>query len=392
MPAFKMSAARIFAGLAASAFFTPAFCATLVVNNETPLDITTPPGFTYTVGGGSGSLAVSTDGFLLCSNVFDADPPPPTAVTVMPQHGDWRMPVAQDVQSVSYNFGELVVNRALGTSLVCHAVGAEGEVASAFSDGVFRNSYETKAYEQLSNLVNWIPSVGFDWNNPDWSLVPTDICNPTVQQPAAIIEDVTCAGVTGFRPAAAGAATRSPTLWTGTDGVSFFYVARVDARFGAQAEADRGLTELPLGDNAAPEGATGAVLNIVDAYDRGVVGVGGGYLGDTGQWCVVSETPTALTGNMCVGAPFSGILNGPLTDFPSLHLSVPPLGIPNTTFYIVFIRPIVGAPPAITEPAVAVSILLEPSVAAESGDRFRGDDVAFGFLPASQGFPWMNGP
>jgi hypothetical protein len=394
MPAFKMSASRIFAGLAASAFFTPAFCvaATLVVNDETPLDVTTPPGFTYTVAGSDGSLAVSTSGFLFCANFPPDQGQQPTPVTVMPQHGDWRLPVAQDVQSVAYNSGVLGVNRSVTSTLVCHSVGAQGEVASAFSDGVFRNGYESKATEQFGNLVNWIPSAGFDWNTPDWSLVPTDPCNPSAQQPAEIVEDVTCAAVAGLRPAGVGSSERAATLWTGTDGVNFFYVARVDARFGAQSEADGNASQqIPLGNGDAPEGTTGAVLNIVDAYDRGVVGVGGGYLGDSGQWCVLSLVPNALDGNMCVGAPFSGALNGPLTDFPSIHLSIPPLGIPSTSFYIVFIRPIVGPPPSINEPAVAVSILLEPSVTAEGGDKFKGDDVAFGFLPTSQGFPWMHG-
>jgi len=35
--------------------------------------------------------------------------------------------------------------------------------------------------------------------------------------------------------------------------------------------------------------------------------------------------------------------------------------------------------------------LLETSVVTEGGDKFRGDDTAFGFLPTSTGFPWMSG-
>ena len=56
MPAFKMSVARISAGLAASALLTPALAvaAALAVNGERPLNITTPPGFTYVVTGADG--------------------------------------------------------------------------------------------------------------------------------------------------------------------------------------------------------------------------------------------------------------------------------------------------------------------------------------------------
>jgi len=396
MPAFKMSAARIFAGLAASAFFTPAFCtaATLVINNETPLDVTTPPGFTYRVTGSDGSLSVPTDGFLFCANISTSGSTTPTPVTVMPQHGDWRLPVAQDVQSVAYSSGTLAVNHSLAvpSTLVCHASGAQGETLTPLSDGVFRNSYETKTGEQYSNLINWIAPTGFDWTAPNWSLVPTAPCNPSQDQPAQVDEDVTCAAVSGVRPAGAGATTRAGTMWTATDGVSFFYVARVDARFGPQTGADSGDPRFPANfGGTEPEGAVGAVLTLVDGYDRGVVGVGGGYLGDIGAWCVLTQLPNALDGNICVGSPASGILNGPLTEFPPITLNVPPLGNPSVAYYIAFIRPIVGPPPAINEPVAAVSILLETSVQAEGGDKFRGDDTAFGFLPTSTGFPWMSG-
>ena len=53
MPALKTSAARILAALAASASFAPAVCAAaqVKVNDEAPLDLQSPPGFTYTTGG-----------------------------------------------------------------------------------------------------------------------------------------------------------------------------------------------------------------------------------------------------------------------------------------------------------------------------------------------------
>jgi hypothetical protein len=107
---------------------------------------------------------------------------------------------------------------------------------------------------------------------------------------------------------------------------------------------------------------------------------------------VLTEFPTSLSSAMCNGATSTGALNGPLGDgFPGLVVGVPPFGAQEFSFYMAFIRPIVGPPPAVNEPAVAVSIMVEPSVVAEGGDAFKGDDVVFGFLPSSTGFPWMTG-
>jgi hypothetical protein len=389
MPAFTMSVARISAGIAASVFFaSTSFAASLVINRESPLEIAGNPGFTYLVNGTSGSLSVATEGFLFCSNVGTASP---QAVTVNPQHGSWRLPIAQDVLSVGYNAGQLSVNKSQQSTLVCHSVGAQGETASGLTDGIFRNAYESKAREQFSNLINWIPSQGFDWNNPNWSVVPTDPCSPSVDQPAAVDENLTCAAVSGQRSAGAGATMRAPTLWTGTDGSNFFYVARVDGRYGPATGAV-GAASLPVFGDEAPAGTNSALLRLADAYDSGVVGVGGGYLGDTGTWCVLNQFPTTLTSSMCNGAVSSGALDGPLGDgFPGLVVGVPPFGAQQFSFYIAFMRPIIGPPPAVNEPAVAVSIMVEPSVVAEGGDAFKGDDVVFGFLPASTGFPWMTG-
>jgi hypothetical protein len=96
---------------------------------------------------------------------------------------------------------------------------------------------------------------------------------------------------------------------------------------------------------------------------------------------------------MCNNAPTGGLLNGPLNedDFSGFIVGVPPLNIEQVSFYMAFVRPIIGAPPPVSEPAVAVSVHVEPSVLAEGGDEFKGDDITFGFLPASPGFPWMTG-
>jgi len=125
MPAIKTSAAKISARLAASVLFAPVFCsaASLIVNKEQPLNMSTSPGFSYVVDGFSGSLTAQTDGFLFCANIgsFVA-----TAVTLVPQHTQWSAPIAQDVSSVTYNAGVLTVNRNLQSTLVCHAIGGGG--------------------------------------------------------------------------------------------------------------------------------------------------------------------------------------------------------------------------------------------------------------------------
>lgn len=390
MPALKMSVARISAGIAFALFASTSFAATLVVSQESPLQISGSPGFTYQVSNGVGSLNVATEGFLMCTNIGGHEQTP---VTVIPQHGSWRFPPANDVRNVGYTFNQLSVNLARLTpnpTLVCHSVGAQGETNSPLTEGIFRSNYEPKITEQFSNLINWIPPVGFSWTNPNWSTVPADACASSVDQPAAVPENVTCAAVSGQRSAGAGATMRAPTLWTGTDGSNFFYVARVDASYGPQ-NANRAPATVPRqADPDVPAGAGAATIRIADAYDSGVVGVGGGYLGDTGTWCLLTSFPTALSATMCSGAITQGPLNGPL-DYSGFNVGVPPVNVDSVSFYMAFVRPIVGAPPSVAEPAVAVSIHVEPSVVAEGGDAFKGDDVAFGFLPASTGFPWMTG-
>lgn len=391
MPAFKMSVARISAGLAASAFFaSTAFAASLVVNRESPLEVAGSPGFTYLVNGGNGSLNVATEGFLFCANIVTNGVGPDSAVKVVPQHGSWRLPIANDVLGVSYNSGQLRVNQTPSETLVCHTAGPEGEMASSLTDGIFRNQYETVAGEQFPNLINWTPPVGFDWNNPTWSAVPVDPCTPSVNQPAETDENVACAAVSGQRAAGAGATMRAPTLWTGTDGTNFFYVARVDARYGALGAGAPSAPSIPEFGSRAPDGSSSVHMTIVDAYDSGVVGVGGGYLGDGGTWCVLSQFPTVLSSQLCNGADASGPLDGPLgADAAGFAVGVPPFGLEQVSFYIGFVRPVIGAPPSVREPAVAVSILVEPSAVNEGADAFKGDDVVFGFLPASPGFSWM---
>lgn len=386
MPAIQTSAATILSRFAVSVFFAPALCAaaSLVINHEQPVSIETPPGFTYVTQGANGSLSVSLDGFLFCSNIYSDAPPSPTAVTVIPQHDSWTLPHAQDVSTVAYTSGLLTVNHFNPTTLVCHGVGAEGETASPFADGLLRSGLETKAIEQFSHLVNWIPPQGFSWNAPDWSIVPTDPCNG---QTPEVAENVGCAAVTGVRPAGS-SAIRAPTMWTGTDGSSFFYVARFDAAYGLQDQAQRGMS-VPSNLGSAPASGLNAALKIVDAYDGGAAGGGIGYLSDAGEWCIMATLPATLSAGMCNGAGYSAPLSGALNQF--IYLQQVPPGPASASFYVAFIRPITGAPPATNDPAVAVSVLFEPALVDVGGDAFSGDDTVFGFLPASPGFPWMSG-
>jgi hypothetical protein len=397
-----MSAARILAGLAASALFAPVICAAaqVKVNDEAPLDLQSPPGFTYTNGGTSATLSVATAGYLACANIADGGSMI-TNINMVPQHGQWRFPAAVDVRSVGYGGGTLAIGRSpqgtIGSALTCHASGAQGEILEPLSDGLLSSGFDSKMVEQFANLVNWVPGQGFSWSNPDWTAVPTDPCSPTLDQPARAAEDVSCGAVSGAKPGAASGTVRSPTLWTESDLVNFYYVVRIDARWGAPAggNQDAGAVLPPTHE---PQTTYSTVYKIVEAYSRGVTGVGGGFLGDTGQWCLLEALPAALDSGVCNGAPVSGTLNGPFVsaDSPAdnnfeISVGAAPFGTPRVSFYMAFIRPVVGAPPSINEPAVEVSILIDPAVGSAGGDRFKGDDVAFGFLPSSQGFPWMHG-
>jgi hypothetical protein len=406
MPALKTSAARFLAALAASALFAPAVCAAaqVKVNDEAPLDLQSPPGFTYTIGGSTATLAVATTGFLACANIGSSDSTV-TNITMVPQHGQWRFPSTTDLRNVGYGTGTLSIGRNTGGSilstLTCHSAGAEGESLEPLSDGIMAGGFDSKMVEQYSNLVNWLPGEGFSWSNPDWSLVPSDPCTPSSDQPARADENISCGAVSGIQAGANGP-QRGPTLWTYSDLINFYYVVRIDARWGAATGGigDSG-SVLPTTTNLT-QTQGGTEYKIVESYSRGVVGVGSGFLGDTGHWCLLASLPAAMDGGICNGAPSSGTLNGPFVsadgfednNFPIL-VGASPGGNPRVSFYMVFVRPIIGAPPPPNQPAVEVSILIDPIVGGVGGDRFKGDDVAFGFIPPSQGtspgFPWMYG-
>ena len=59
------------------------------------------------------------------------------------------------------------------------------------------------------------------------------------------------------------------------------------------------------------------------------------------------------------------------------------------------IRQFKVTPPSVMSPMpiAAIAVLPDPAVArAEAGDAFTGDDIVFGFMPSSPGFPWMVSP
>src|SRR5262249_8928011 len=143
---------------------------------------------------------------------------------------------------------------------------------------------------------------------PDWAMVPTDPCSAV--EPAQVRENITCAAVTGARASGAGGTLRAATMLAGTDGVSFFYIVHVDASYGTLQGVEGPQMPATVNDRQ-PSDATSVMMSIVEGYDRGVVGVGGGYLSDSGEWCLLPTMPAALTANVCSGAFPSGALSGP---------------------------------------------------------------------------------
>jgi hypothetical protein len=402
MPALKTSAARFLAGFAASAVLAPALCAAaqVKVNDEAPLDLQSPPGFTYTTGGSTATLSVATTGFMACANIGEAGV---TNINMVPQHGQWRFPAAVDLRGVGYGTGTLAIGRSASgsilSSLACHTAGAQGESYEPLSDGLFAGGFDSKTVEQFSNLVNWVPGQGFSWSNPDWSQVPADPCTPSVDQPARADENVSCGAVSGVQPGANGV-ERGPTMWTYSDLVNFYYVVRIDARWGNPTGGIQDSGSVLPSRNSQPQSQNGTEYKIVEAYSRGVVGVGSGFLGDAGQWCLLEALPATLGASLCNNAPLSGTMNGPFVSGGNdnnftVNVAAAPAGTPRVSFYMAFVRPIIGAPPPVDQPAAQVSIVVDPIVGGLGANRFRGDDTAFGFIPATQGttpgFPWMTG-
>lgn len=403
----KQFAGHVIAGVVLSGAAIPTVSAASLMVNQQSLSVQTPTlagtsGITYQAAAPTSTVSVYTSGFLFCANVLagaspPSPPPPSWNVTFVPKHEDqsfspahaWAMPTASDISSVAYTGSVLSINRNpagnIMTTLVCRGVGAQGELPSGIADGIFDNGEDSAAATHYGHLINWIPQGTFDWNAPDWTQVPTDPCYSSANQPARMVETAACAAATGVRPGTSAPAVRSGTVWTASDGVSFTYLFRVDLRFGPQPPTAMPHFQLPTrtADAASSAGAAYAVLR--DAYDST-------YLGD-GHFCFLADAtpPAALNVGTCAAAGATSYTMTGAMDFP-FSVFAPPVGPGATSFYVVINRQIgSGSHTNLATPVVGVAVLVDPALSAESGDAFIGDDVAFGFMPTSAGFPWMSG-
>lgn len=354
---------------------------------------TAPSGAVYlATGAQTSTLTAYTEGFLLCGNIGSEQ----TSVKLDLWHEDqspslggahpWRLPIAF-AQNFAYNGGRFVVNPGVSMStLACNSLGKQGEMVSGLNEGIFDNGYDSATETNYNHLINWIPT-GFDWNQPDWAQVPKDACISTANQPARVVEDAACAAVSGLRPVTGTtpSSVRAGTIWTAGDAISFTYLFRVDLRYGEQPANAVAEFQLPQdgGGTEPNDSPTGLSFMLVDAYDSK-------FLSDTGQYCFLTAVPTTLNSSICSGAGIAE-LNGPMHHFS--NVPPPPLSSGSTTFYVAATRQRVsgGSHSDLSTPVVAASVLVEPLLVAEGGNKFSGDDTVFGFMPNSTGFPWMRG-
>lgn len=353
-------------------------------------------GFSYVPvsNGTKSTLSVYSEGFLFCGNPGLAGASP-YKVDLQVKHqdqqltpsGEWLFSTATDVADISYVAGVLRANPAQDTTLTCSGTTAEGVVGAGLREGIFDNGYDSSRLNNYSHLVNWMPSAGFDWETPDWTLVPQDPCGPTSNDPARVDEDITCAALTGVRGQAAGGHVRAGAMWVANDFQHFTYVFRVDARFGAQ---EPGPTQMALPTTQSidrPDAGSLASLMIYDAIDST-------YLQASGQACMLTQLPATLGANVCSGQAPLALESDGLLRLP-VSVGQPPLAQKSTSFYIAVVRPLRngGGHGSNTTPVVGAAILVEAAVAREGGDKFVGDDIVFGFQPApNAGFSWMKEP
>lgn len=375
---------RVCTGAAASVLMIPlAQAAKVAVNDEIPLTIVSP-GFLYTTTADSqaGNLSVTTDGYLFCANVI-LEEQDVSAVTMTPGHSRWTLPSAV-VKTVAYSGGVLNVNREDSGTLVCHARGPLGQIATPFSrygNGMFANGFDSLEAAQYWSLVNWMPVDGFDWNAPDWTAVPTDSCqfDMTPSNSPAVEENALCAAAAGVRPGLTAFGRRAPTMWTATHGANFIYLARIDARLGAPVvDGANSQFESPLSTNGVNDVPSSITFKVRDGFDSQ-------YLSPTGTYCFLNSLPTTLDSSVCNGSPASGSVDGTFDYLIALSV----LTAPALSRYVAVIRSTTTDFPPIHTPIAAISIMSEPTTARdEQGDAFVGDNVIFGF-PGNGGFPWM---
>lgn len=364
---------------------------TLVIGRQSqPIQTTTsvPSGLVYqTTGTQTSTLSAYTEGFLFCDNIGIE----PSAVTLALGHEDqsfnpahpWAQPSALAL-NFAYSGGNFVINPTLDTStLVCHSLSKAGEMAAGLTDGIFDNGYDSRTETNYNHLVNWNPTSGFDWNAPDWSEVPADACSWTAYEQAKAPEDVGCAALLGVRPGP----ERAPIMWTATNGITFTYVFRVDTRFGTPPIGEQSVLELPfLNSTDELDGSAARMqVRVRDAYDST-------FLSDaSATYCSFTNLPATLDSNVCATA---GVSAAPLPNgFLDVSFAVGQQ-LPDQvaqSFYVAVNRHVVGAHANVVTPTVAAMIFVDPAVTPEGADKFSGDDVVFGFMPTSNGFPWMSG-
>lgn len=378
---------------------------TLVVSQQVQ-DVQTPgtagqAGISYVAdqGGDAAVLKVYTQGFLFCGNPGENYDSP---ATLLIAHEDqsfanphpWTFSNITDAPVVSYSGGTLKINPVTPTSLTCLGTGISGSTTTALSEGIFDNSFDSATEENYNHLVNWIPPQGFDWFDPDWSEVPSDACDLSPNQSPQVSEDVDCAAVTGVS-SNDNEPVRAPVMWTAADNTNFTftYLFRVDLRAGAQVNGMSTVFQAPT--SAEPMGDVNpAFPNVViqDAFEGGDAGQIG-YLGSSAHYCTLNAFPTVpLSSAVCSGqgVGISDDVDG------TLNLRITAGALPvgsgvDQAFYVAVTRPIVGNHPNLTTPIVAATVLTERGIVDEGGDRFTGDNIVFGFMPNSQGFPWMYG-
>jgi len=387
----KKFAGNVLAAAVAAVSIPTAIAApSLVINDGAPIDILSPPGFSYVANGLTSMLKVTTDGYVICANIGTASATP---VSMQPQHLRWTLPSANDIPTVGYSGGVLSINKQIETSLACQVRGPLGEVRTPFSgfgDMVFRDSWEGFSDVQFANLVNWIPVPTFSWSAPDWTKVPNDACtwdqDPNLPM---LAENALCAAVAGVRPVAGGSQNdarygdRAPTMWTQTTASKFIYVARIDARFGPPSGGPN--SHFPVNPpSARPDQSSTVDVAIRDAYDSN-------YLTASGTYCLLKQLPPTLDDNVCNSSDvyYSGSLAGNPGGILSERI---PLAVGFTQAASLFVAVVRGKTtdlPLRCTPAAAIAVLADPGVSrGEAGDEFIGDDVAFGFY-GNEMFPWM---
>jgi len=391
---------QIAAGLLAAsmASFLPLAHAapTLVVNGGSPIEILTPPGFSYSAGAGgtTGDLAVTTTGFVFCANIGAGENMP---VVLRPQRSRWTLPSGND-GLLAYSGGRLAINESAETSLACAVRDEAGKLRSPYSghgDFLFTDSWED-AYSparQLANLVNWIPVRDFSWLEPEWSMVPTDSCTwDNVENVARHGEDTLCAAATGVRPIAGGSQNhpdygdRAPTMWTKTTSNNFIYLARIDTRFGQPSGTPNSHFQSVPRPAEGADTPSSVDVAIRDAYDSD-------YLMAAGTYCFLRKLPTVLDDNVCTGpdVQYSASLGGPsglVNDRVPLSVSFNPAA----SLFVAVVRQkrtSGGSSPSSCQPNAAIAVIPDPAVARQfAGDEFIGDDVVFGFRNEDS-FDWM---